>query len=88
MKRLIAVTMATMIVLGVSSAWALTKVTVTREDNKPQTVEVKVGEEVRWVNATGGKEGRIRFEKPETYEYAVHVTGVKSHAHRGSVIVT
>jgi plastocyanin len=36
----------------------------------------------------GGKEGgRVRFDKPGTYEYFVHVTGVKSHGHRGTVIV-
>ena len=36
----------------------------------------------------GGKEGsRIRFEKPGTYDYVVHVSGVKAHAHRGTVIV-
>ena len=39
--------------LGVDGAWAEAKVTVTREENKPKTVEVKVGEEVRFINAVG-----------------------------------
>jgi plastocyanin len=33
--------------------WAGGEVTVTREENKPPTVEIKVGEEVRFVNASG-----------------------------------
>ena len=39
--------------LGVGGAWAETKVTVTREENKPKTVEIKAGEEVRFINASG-----------------------------------
>lgn len=36
----------------------------------------------------GGKEGgTVRFEKPGTYEYFVHISGVKSHIHKGTVIV-
>jgi len=29
-------------------------VTITREESKPQKLEVKTGEEVRWVNGSGG----------------------------------
>lgn len=78
--------------------------TVSREESKPQKVEVKVGEEVRWFNATGctahvafagadgisfyiGKEGRVKLDKPGTYEYTVHVTGVKAHGHTGTIVV-
>ena len=39
---------------AVGSAWAEAKVTVTREENKPSTVEVKAGESVWFVNASGG----------------------------------
>jgi plastocyanin len=97
---------ATALVLasGVSLAWAQGKITITREESKPQKIEVKVGEEVRWVNGSGGtahivfggegapkfylgKEGRVKFDKPGTYEYTVHVTGVKAHAHTGTVVV-
>jgi plastocyanin len=41
---------------GVGGAWAETKVTVTREENKPKTVEIKAGEEVRFINASGSLE--------------------------------
>jgi hypothetical protein len=34
-----------------------------------------------------GKEGRVTFDKPGTYEYTVHVSGVKGHAHTGTVVV-
>jgi len=34
-----------------------------------------------------GKEGRVKFEKPGTYEYSVHISGTKTHAHTGSVVV-
>ena len=88
--------------IGAGSAWADAIVNVTREQNKPREVEVKVGEQVRWVNGTGGtahimfadgvkfyvgKEGRVTFDKPGTYDYTVHVTGTKVHQHTGTVVV-
>jgi len=56
MKRLIlaAVILAMTLGLGLGYAWAEAKVTVTREENKPSTVEVKSGEGVWFVNASGG----------------------------------
>jgi plastocyanin len=83
------------------------RVIVTREENKPATVEIRAGEEVSWVNATGGgiahiafadndavqfylggkDGGRVKFDGPGTYVYFVHVSGVKGHAHRGTVVV-
>jgi plastocyanin len=89
---------------GLGAAWAEAKITVSREESKPQRVEIKAGEAIRWVNATGGtahvvfagadgmkfyigKEGRIAFDKPETYDYTVHITGVKPHAHTGTIVV-
>src|SRR5512138_460017 len=106
MKRVLG-TMAVLamtLVLGLGTAWAQAKITVSREQNTPEKVEVKVGQEVRWVNATGGtahvmfagadgikfylgKEGRVTFDKPGTYEYTVHVSGGKAHAHTGTVVV-
>lgn len=97
-------------VLSASSTWALAKVTITRERNEPASLEVKAGEEVEWVNASGGtahvwfggndairvyiggkgrgKEGsRVKFDKPGTYEYTVHVTGIKAHQHTGTIVV-
>ena len=91
--------------LGVGGAWAEGKVTVTREESKPKSVEVKAGEEVQFINASGGtahvsfgggdaikfymgKGGsRVKFDKPGTYEYTVHVTGTKVHSHTGTVVV-
>jgi plastocyanin len=108
MKRMVGgfVTLAVLFVVVVGSAAADAKVVVTREDNKPATVEIKAGEAVTWTSSTGGtahitfvgndavqfyvggKEGgRVRFEKPGTYEYFVHISGVKSHVHKGTVVV-
>ena len=106
MKRLLGTTvvLAMALVLGLGAAWAQAKVAVSREESKPQKLEVKVGEEVRWVNGSGGtahvvfagadgisfyigKEGRVKFDKPGTYEYTVHITGVKAHGHTGTIIV-
>lgn len=94
------------LVIG-GTAWGEQKVTITREENKPKNVEVKVGEEVRFINSSaqsahvwfGGAEAprffvpagsggaKVKFEKPGTYEYSVHITGSKVHAHAGSVVV-
>lgn len=48
------VVMLTFSLGGVAGVWAEAKVTVTREESKPQTVEIKAGEEVWFVNASGG----------------------------------
>ena len=106
MKRVLGTlaVLAMTLVLGPGAAWAQARITVSREQNTPEKVEVKAGQEVRWVNATGGtahvmfagadgikfylgKEGRVTFDKPGTYEYSVHVTGVKAHAHTGTIVV-
>ena len=95
---------AMVLVLSAAAASAEAKITVTREASKPQKVEVKAGEEVRWVNASGGtahvwfggndgirfylgKEGRVKFDKPATYDYTVHISGGKTHEHTGTVVV-
>jgi plastocyanin len=95
---------ATVLALVAGAAWAETRITVTREESKPQKVEVKAGEEVRWVNASGGmahisfggndairfylgNEGRVKFDKPGTYDYTVHISGTKAHAHTGTIVV-
>ena len=52
MRVLVGVVMLTF-ALSVDGAWAEAKVTVPREENKPKTVEVKVGGEVRFINASG-----------------------------------
>jgi plastocyanin len=109
MRRILFVTL--MLVLAVSvvaygTAWAGATVKVTREENKPDPVEVKVGEEVAFINATGGGHAHVSFEgndavqfnvghgsslvkfdKPGTYRYTVHISGMKAHAHTGTVVV-
>ena len=108
MKRMVGGFLAAMamVFVVVGTAAADGKVVVTREENKPATVEIKAGEAVNWTNATGGTAhivfagneavqfyvggkggGRVRFEKPGTYEYVVHVSGVKAHSHKGTVVV-
>lgn len=52
MRVLVGLVMLTF-ALGVDGAWAEAKVTVTREESKPRTVEIKAGEEVRFINASG-----------------------------------
>lgn len=93
--------------VGVGAAWAEGKVSITREENKPKDVEIKTGEEVRFINSSGqtahvwfagndavrfyvpaGSSGsKVKFDKPGTYEYTVHVTGGKVHSHTGTVVV-
>jgi plastocyanin len=108
MKRMVGGSLAAMamVFLLVGTAAADAKVVVSREQNKPATVEIKAGEAVTWTSAVGGRAhivfagneamqfyvggkggGRVRFEKPGTYEYDVHISGVKSHAHKGTVVV-
>lgn len=53
MRMLVGVAVFTF-ALGIGEAWAEAKVTVTREESKPQTVEIKAGEGVWFVNASGG----------------------------------
>lgn len=99
------VAVAATVAMGMDGAWAQAKVTVTREENKPKSVEVKAGQEVQFINQSGGNAhvwfagndavkfyvgtsaSRIKFDKPGTYEYTVHVSGTKSHSHTGSVVV-
>ena len=99
------VAVAVTVAVGVDGVWAQAKVIVTREENKPKSVEVKAGEEVQFINQSGGtahvwfagndavkfyvgtSASRVKFEKPGTYEYTVHVTGTKVHSHTGSVVV-
>jgi plastocyanin len=96
---------ATALTIGlVGAAAAAEKVRVNREENKPAKVTIKAGEEVYWVNGSGGTahitfgknapqfylgkgDNRIKFTEPGTYEYTVHISGVKGHSHTGTVEV-
>lgn len=108
MMAIVAVsTVLGMATAGLATAWAEAKVSITREENKPRDVEIKAGEDVRFVNSSaqtahvwfagndavrlyvpaGSAGSKVKFEKPGTYEYTVHVTGGKVHSHTGSVVV-
>jgi plastocyanin len=74
MKRgisMLAGVVAVTFVLGTGGAWAEGKVTITREENKPKDVQVKAGEEVRFINSSGqtahvwfGGNEAVRFYVP------------------------
>jgi plastocyanin len=99
------IAVAATVAMGVDGAWAQAKVIVTREENKPKNVEIKAGQEVLFINQSGGmahvwfagadavkfyvgtSASRVKFDKPGTYEYTVHVSGTKLHSHTGSVVV-
>jgi plastocyanin len=49
---LVSVVMLTL-AAGAAMAWAEGKVTITREESKPKDVEIKAGEEVRFINSSG-----------------------------------
>lgn len=69
------VLLAVAVTLGAGVDWAfaqVAKVNITREESKPKTVEIKVGQEVQFINNTGG---------------IAHVSATKVHAHTGSVSV-
>ena len=53
--------------LGVGGAWAEAKVTVTREENKPQPLEIKAGEEV-WLSTP--RAGRPTSGSPATMPFS------------------
>ena len=74
MRRILLVTF--MMVLAMSmvahgTAWAGATVHVTREANKPDPVEVKVGDEVAFVNATGGGRAHVSFEGNDAVQFNV-----------------
>ena len=91
--------------LGVGGVWAIAKVTVAWEESRPRTIEIRAGEAVQFINASGStahlwfgendairfyveKAGStIKFERPGTYDYTVHVTAGKVHSHTGKIVV-
>ena len=91
--------------LGVGGVWAIAKVTLAQEGSRPRTLEIRAGEAVQFINASGntahlwfGENDAIRFyvertgstikfERPGTYDYTVHVTAAKVHAHTGRIVV-
>jgi plastocyanin len=104
--RRIAGTLATVLgmLIATETAAAGATIVVTRERNKPDTIEVAAGEEIWWINGSGGiahvwfagadgprfyvgDKGPMKLSQPGRYEYTVHVSGTKGHAHTGVVIV-
>jgi plastocyanin len=70
-RAVLAAVLAFTFVVRVGGAWAEGKVTITREENKPKDVQVKAGEEVRFINSSGqtahvwfGGNEAIRFYVP------------------------
>src|SRR5262245_31124634 len=56
MRRRVTMLMATVVLtsmLAVGGAGAEGKMTITREESKPKDVEVKAGEEIRFINLSG-----------------------------------
>ena len=54
-----------------------------------QTAHVWFGgnEAVRFYVPSGSGGAKVKFDKAGTYEYTVHVSGGKVHAHTGTVVV-
>ena len=74
MRRILLIMLISTFAVGVSAqgiAWAGATVKVTREENKPDPVEVKVGEEVAFINATGGGHAHVSFEGNDAVQFNV-----------------
>ena len=41
--------------IGVPKAWATSTITLSRNDSTPRTLNLKPGDDVRFINATGGQ---------------------------------
>jgi plastocyanin len=106
MKTVIAAILAGVVMVagfGVPRAWAISTISLGRDDSTPRTLRIKPGDEVRFVNATGGRvqlwfpDGLrlfvapggsvVKFDRPGDYDYSVHVSGTKAAAHNGEVVV-
>ena len=55
---------------GVETAWAQAKVSITREESKPKTVEIKAGGTVQFINNTGGT-AHVMFAGNDAYMFYV-----------------
>jgi len=55
---------------GVGTAWAQAKVSITREESKPKTVEIKAGGTVQFINNTGGT-AHVMFAGNDAYMFYV-----------------
>jgi plastocyanin len=73
---------AIVLMLGIGTACAAAKITVAREESKPQKVEVKTGEEVRWINATGGT-AHVQFAGADGISFYIGKEGRSSSTSPG-----
>ena len=106
MKTIVAVMLAGVVTvagLGVPRAWAESTIVLGREDSTPRTLRIKPGDDVRFINATGGKAqlwfgdglrlfvepggSLVTFDRVGAYDYSVHVSEAKAGAHNGEVVV-
>src|SRR6266545_4047571 len=98
MKKLTAVLAASIVLtvaLGVGGAWAEGKVSITREENRPKDVEIKAGEEVRFINSAAqtvhvwfAGNDAVRFYVPAGSAGAkVKFDKPGTYAHTGTVVV-
>jgi hypothetical protein len=58
MKTFVAVVLAGVVTvagLGVPRAWAESTIVLGRDDSTPRTLRITAGDDVRFINATGGK---------------------------------
>ena len=78
MRRILLAMLTAVVAVGAAvpgTAWAGATVRVTREANKPDPVEVKVDEEVAFINATGGGHAHVSFEGNDAVQFNVGHSG-------------
>jgi plastocyanin len=72
--RMLAVVVALTLGLGVGEVWAIAKVTVAREGSKPKTIEIRAGEAVQFINASGST-AHLWFGDNDTIRFYVEKAG-------------
>ena len=106
MKTFVAVVLAGVVTvagIGVPRAWAESTIVLSRNDSTPRTLRIKPGDDVRFINSTGGKAqlsfqdglrlfvepggSLVKFDRAGGYDYSVHVSETKASAHNGEVVV-
>jgi len=58
MKTFVAVVLAGVVTvagIGVPRAWAESTIVLSRDDSTPKTLRIKPGDDVRFINSTGGR---------------------------------
>jgi plastocyanin len=60
--------------LGVGGVWAIVQVTVAREESRPKTIEIRAGEAVQFINASGST-AHLWFGENDAIRVYVEKTG-------------